>query len=312
MKWRKGTKSRDVIDIRGAAKGSSGTSGAGGGMGGLPIPSGVAGKGGIAGVIVVLVIVSINLLGGGSGSGGGFDIPGAFGVGGTAPGADDPQPIPPGEDPQADLKDFSTYVFDDTQSTWRQTFAADGESYDPAQMVLYSGAVRTDGCGSATSAVGPFYCPADERVYLDLSFYEDMKRQLGASGDFAWAYVIAHEMGHHVQRETGTSSEVERLSRSDPSEANELSVRQELQADCYAGVWASTVFAAGDLEEGDLDEAFNAAEAVGDDRLQKQATGHVDPDSFTHGTSEQRRNWFNRGFESGDPSACDTFGTDQL
>jgi len=312
MKWKRGTKSRDVVDIRGAAKGSSKSGGIGGGTGGLPIPTGVAGKGGVAGVIVVLIIVGINLLGGGSGSGGGFDIPGAFGVGGVAPGANDPQPIPPGEDPQADLKDFSTYVFDDTQSTWRKTFAADGEPYETAQMVLYSGAVRTDGCGSATSAVGPFYCPADERVYLDLSFYEDMRRQLGASGDFAWAYVIAHEMGHHVQRETGTSSEVERLSRSDPSEANELSVRQELQADCYAGVWASTVFAAGDLEDGDLDEAFNAAEAVGDDRLQKQATGHVDPDSFTHGTSEQRRTWFNKGFESGDPSACDTFSADQL
>ncbi len=308
MKWKRGTKSRDVIDIRGASKGPS----AGGGGPRLPIPTGLAGKGGIAGVVVILVVVGINLLSSGGGSGGGFDLPGAFGVGGTAPGADNPQPLPPGEDPQADLKDFSSYVFDDTQDVWEGTFQRSGDPYDTAKLVLYSGAVQTDGCGSATSAVGPFYCPADERVYLDLSFYEDMKRQLGASGDFAWAYVIAHEMGHHVQRMTGTSSEVDRLSRSDPGDANELSVRQELQADCYAGVWASTVFAEGDLEPGDLDEAFTAAEAVGDDRLQEQATGQVDPDSFTHGTSEQRRSWFERGYESGDPADCDTFGAEEL
>jgi predicted metalloprotease len=303
-KWKRGSKSRDVIDIRGASKGSSG------GGSGLPIPGGVGKLGGGAGLIVVLVILGINLLGGGSG--GGFDLPGAFGTGATPPGADNPQPLPPGEDPQADLKDFSSYVFDDTQDVWEGTFDHSGDPYDTAELVLYSGAVQTGGCGGATSAVGPFYCPADERIYLDLSFYEDMKRQLGASGDFAWAYVIAHEMGHHVQRMTGTSTEVDRLSRSDPGDANELSVRQELQADCYAGVWASTVYADGALEPGDLDEAFNAAEAVGDDRLQEQATGEVDPDSFTHGTSEQRRSWFERGYSSGDPADCDTFSVDQL
>ena len=302
MKWRKGTKSRDVIDIRGASKGSSGRGGPQ-----LPIPGGVAGVGGVTGLIIVVIVIGINLIGGGSGGTGGFELPGSFGLGGAAPGADNPQPLPPGEDPQADLKDFSSYVFDDTQDVWERSFAAGGDPYDTAKLVLYSGAVQTDGCGSATSAVGPFYCPGDERVYLDLSFYEDMKRQLGASGDFAWAYVIAHEMGHHVQRQTGTSSEVDRLSQADPAEANELSVRQELQADCYAGVWASTVYAAGDLESGDLDEAFGAAEAVGDDRLQEQATGRVDPDSFTHGTSEQRRTWFQRGYDSGDPADCDTF-----
>jgi predicted metalloprotease len=292
-----------VIDIRGASGGSSG------GGGGLPIPGGLGRIGGGAGLIVVIVIVAINVLGGGSG-GTGFDLPGLGGA--TAPGANDPRPLPPGEDPQAELKDFSAYVFDDAQDVWEGTFDRSGDAYDTAKLVLYSGAVRTDGCGSATSAVGPFYCPADERVYLDLSFYEEMRRQLGASGDFAWAYVIAHEMGHHVQRMTGTSSEVERLSRSDPADANELSVRQELQADCYAGVWAATVYAEGALEPGDLDEAFNAAEAVGDDRLQRQATGSVDPDSFTHGTSEQRRSWFERGYRSGDPGDCDTFSAESL
>jgi predicted metalloprotease len=301
MKWKRGAKSRDVIDIRGASSGSSG------GGRGLPIPGGIGGLGGGAGLIFVLVIVAISLLGGDGGAG----LPGTFG-GATAPGASNPQPLPPGEDPQADLKDFSTYVFDDAQEVWKGTFDRGGQAYERAQLVLYSGAVQTDGCGGATSAVGPFYCPADRRVYLDLSFYADMKRQLGAPGDFAWAYVIAHEMGHHVQRLTGTSYEVDRLSSDDPGDANDLSVRQELQADCYAGVWAGTVFAAGDLEPGDLDEAFTAAEAVGDDRLQQQAGGRVDPDSFTHGTSEQRRHWFETGFRSGDPADCNTFAAEEL
>ena len=301
MKWKK-VKSKDVVDIRGASKGSGA---------GIPIPSGMAGLGGGAGLIVVIVIVAINVFSGGS-SGTGFDLNNAFGTGSSAPGASNPAPLDPSEDPQADLKDFSTYVFEDTQQTWRQTLGAAGDKYDNAQLVLYSGAVSTEGCGSASSAVGPFYCPADERVYLDLSFYDDMERQLGASGDFAWAYVIAHEMGHHVQRLTGTSSQVDKLSSQTPDEANELSVRQELQADCYAGVWAATVFEQGDLEPGDLDEAFGAAESVGDDRLQKQAGGRVNPDSFTHGTSEQRRRWFTTGYESGEPARCDTFSAEAL
>ena len=160
--------------------------------------------------------------------------------------------------------------------------------------------------------MGPFYCPADQRVYLDLSFYEEMANQLAAPGDFAWAYVIAHEMGHHVQQQLGTSDEVSRQERESPEDRNELSVRLELQADCYAGVWGSTVFKQGDLQKGDLQEAFNAAEAVGDDRLQRQATGTVNPDTFTHGTSEQRRRWFDAGYDSGDPGACDTFAADEL
>ena len=154
--------------------------------------------------------------------------------------------------------------------------------------MLYRGAVST-GCGSASSAVGPFYCPADQRVYLDLSFYGDMESELGAPGDFAWAYVIAHEVGHHVQQQRGTSREVSSLQREDPGEANALSVRLELQADCYAGVWAHSVFEAGALDKGDVGEAIRAAGAVGDDRLQKRASGQVNPDSFTHGTSQQRR-----------------------
>jgi hypothetical protein len=311
MKWKrsKGAKGRDTIDIRGADGGSPG---GGLGGGGLQIPGGnIAGAGGGVGLIVVLVIVAIQVFGGGGGSSG-FDIDDVFGTGLQAPGAVNESPIPRGQDPQAELKDFSSYVFGDAQDTWSGTFGREGEGYDRAELVLYDGAVSTGGCGNATSAVGPFYCPADERVYLDLSFYQDMERQLGAPGDFAWAYVIAHEVGHHVQNITGTNDEVAQLEGSDPDSRNELSVRTELQADCYAGVWAATVFAAGDLREGDLDEAFTASEAVGDDRLQEQAGGRVDPDSFTHGTSEQRREWFTRGYESGDPAACDTFSVDEV
>ncbi len=223
----------------------------------------------------------------------------------AAPGANNPEPIPPDEDPDLEFKEFSSYVFNDTQDTWAQTFAQSDEDYDDAKLVIYSGGVSTGGCGSATSAAGPFYCPADSKVYIDLSFYEDMKRQLGASGDFAWAYVIAHEMGHHVQNVSG-------LDAGHGAGAEGDSVRTELQADCYSGVWAATVFEEGALEPGDLDEAFTASEAVGDDRLQEQSGQGVNPDSFTHGTAEQRRTWFENGYESGDPASCDTFAADDL
>lgn len=299
-------KTRDVIDIRGADQPSRGAGGLGGG--GIPLPGGIAGLGGGAGLVVVLVIVAIQVFGGGSV--GGFDIGQILGPGATPPGAENPDPIPAEQDPQKDLKDFSTYVFVDAQDTWKASFRADGEEYERAELVLYSDAVSTGGCGNATSAVGPFYCPADSRVYLDLTFYDDMERQLGARGDFAWAYVIAHEMGHHVQNVTGTNAEVARLERDDPDSANELSVRLELQADCYAGVWAATVFEEGALEPGDLDQAFTAAEAVGDDRLLRQAGQPIDPDSFTHGTSEQRRRWFEAGYSGAAPSVCDTFSVD--
>jgi len=286
MKWKR-VKSRNVIDVRGAASRSGSAPAIGGGLG----------------LVGVLIYLGIQLLGGG-GAGSGFDIEDLLQVSGGAPSAGDPQPIPRSKDPQRDLKDFSVYVFEDAQDSWKRTL---GSGYDAAELVLFGGAVSTDGCGDADSAVGPFYCPADSRVYLDLTFYDDMRRELGASGDFAWAYVIAHEIGHHVQNETGVAAQVDRATREQPGSANELSVRQELQADCYAGVWANSVFAEGALEPGDLDEAFAASEAVGDDRLQRQAGGAIDPDSFTHGTSEQRRRWFEAGYEAADPAACDTF-----
>jgi predicted metalloprotease len=310
MKWKRGKGgNRDVVDVRGA-RGGGGSFGGGGLRGGMPIPGGIGRMGGGAGVVVVIVIVLINVLGGSGG--GGFEIANGFGPQATAPGAENPASIPRSEDPDADLKDFSVYVFEDVQSTWQRTFAAAGRPYSRAKLVLYSGAVSTNGCGSATSAVGPFYCPGDNSVYLDLSFYKQMADQLGASGDFAWAYVIAHEMGHHVQNESGTSAQVAKAGQDEQTGAEGLSVRTELQADCYAGVWASTVYEEGDLDEGDIQEAFGAARAVGDDRLQKQATGTVKPDTFTHGTSQQRRAWFDRGYRSADPRNCDTFAADEL
>jgi uncharacterized protein len=312
VKWKPGKGGdKDVVDIRGAKGGGrSSGGGLGGGMGGLPIPGGVAKMGGGAGLIVVIAVVLISVLGGGSGNG--FEIAEAFGPQTTAPGAENPAPIPRSEDPDANLKDFSVYVFEDVQHTWEKTFAAAGKPYSPAKLVLYSGAVTTHGCGSATSAVGPFYCPGDDSVYLDLSFYKQMQQQLGASGDFAWAYVIAHEMGHHVQDELGVSAQVAKAPRDEQTGAEGLSVRTELQADCYAGVWAATVYKKGDLDEGDIEEAFGAARAVGDDRLQKEQTGTVRPDTFTHGTSAQRRSWFDRGYRSADPGDCDTFSASHL
>jgi uncharacterized protein len=293
MRWRR-VRNPDVIDRRGA------------GGGGLPMGRGGAVGGGL-GVVGVILFLAIQLLGGGSGSA--FDVDTGLGGGGSAPGQ--PAAIPPSEDPERDLKDFSTYVFTDAQKTWEQTFKRAGQPYEHARLVLYRGGVNT-ACGSASSAVGPFYCPGDQIVYLDLSFYGDLQNKLGAGGDFAWAYVIAHELGHHVQQQLGTSEEVTRLRRDQREDANELSVRLELQADCYAGVWGNTVYKQGDLEKGDVREALRAAGAVGDDRLQRQATGDINPDSFTHGTSEQRRSWFEKGYKSGDANACDTFSPDEL
>jgi len=292
MRWKRGS-DRDVIDVRGRGGGTTGMRG-----GRVAIPGGL-------GLVGVIVVVALQLLGGGSGA---FDVPSGFDDTTQAPSGG---ALPAGQDPEADLKGFSSYVFNDAQDTWAKVFADQGRRYERAQLVLYRGGVDT-GCGSASSAVGPFYCPQDQRVYLDLSFYRDMAERLGAPGDFAWAYVIAHEMGHHVQQQLGTSDEVRRLQAEDRSQVNPLSVRLELQADCYAGVWAHHVYQAGDLEAGDVEEALTASEAVGDDRLQREQTGQVRPDTFTHGTSAQRRSWFEKGRGAGEPAACDTFSPDNV
>lgn len=209
---------------------------------------------------------------------------------------------------EQELAEFVSVVLADTEQTWQKIFAQSGKQYEEPVLVLFSQRVSS-ACGSASSAVGPFYCPADRKVYLDLSFFRDLDRQLGAPGDFAQAYVVAHEVGHHIQTVLGISQQVRNAGRGKSAAAvNALSVRQELQADCFAGVWGHAAHRYSNmLEPGDLEEALQAAAAIGDDRLQKRSGGEVVPDSFTHGTSAQRVSWFKRGFESGDMTRCDTF-----
>jgi predicted metalloprotease len=204
-------------------------------------------------------------------------------------------------------------VMADTEDVWNKIFAAQGRTYREPSLVLFSGATRS-ACGLGQAAMGPFYCPADQKAYIDLSFYEDMRTRFRAPGDFAQAYVLAHEVGHHVQNLLGISGQVRDMQRGkSKAAANELSVRLELQADCLAGVWANRADKARNiLEAGDVDEALNAASAIGDDRLQKQTQGRVVPESFTHGTSEQRQRWFRTGLSNGDPDACDTFSASRI
>jgi predicted metalloprotease len=291
MKWRRGARSRDVIDRRGAR-----TSGS---FGSFPaIGAGI----GIPGLIIFVLIM---VLGGGG-------LPeienGLDGLGGGNTRGEDPLE---GPDPDADLVDFMSFVLDDVQNFWGDTFSQNGSEYPRAKLVLFEGSTNS-GCGGATEQIGPHYCPADENVYLDLDFFRELRNRFDAPGDFAQAYVLAHEVAHHVQHVRGISDDVDRASREDPDQANELSVRLELQADCLAGVWAFTAFERSLLESGDLQEGLDAASAVGDDRIQKEATGRINPESWTHGSSEQRTSWFSAGYENGDPNDCDTFSADEL
>jgi len=212
-----------------------------------------------------------------------------------------------------DQRKFVAVVLAETEDVWQEAFRKRGRTYQAPTLVLYSGAVES-ACGMAGSAVGPFYCPSDHKVYLDLSFFEDLRTRFGASGDFAQAYVIAHEVGHHVQTLLGISKKVNELqARVSPSERNKLSVRMELQADCFAGVWARQADQSRQiLEAGDIEEGLNAASAIGDDRIQRKTQGHVVPDAFTHGSSAQRVRWFKLGLESGNLQSCDTFNADRL
>lgn len=209
-----------------------------------------------------------------------------------------------------ELVDFVSVVLANTEDTWTVLFQQMGRQYQKPTLVLFRNSVSS-ACGFAQSAMGPFYCPGDNKLYIDLSFYEDMKTKLGAPGDFAQAYVIAHEVGHHVQNLLGVLAKVNQLQRGkNQAEANQLSVSQELQADCFAGIWGH--YADKDfrmIEEGDLEEALNAASAIGDDNLQQKANGHIRPEAFTHGTSKQRMEWFKRGMDTGDVKACNTFDT---
>ena len=211
------------------------------------------------------------------------------------------------------LADFVSVVLADTEDVWKEQFRAAGQSYREPNLVLFSGAVQS-ACGFAEAAMGPFYCPGDGKVYIDLSFYRELKRNMNAPGDFAQAYVIAHEVGHHVQNLLGLSRQMEAMRRQvSKTEYNRLSVKMELQADCFAGLWAHHAHRARQVvEPGDIDEALNAASQIGDDRLQKQQRGYVTPDSFTHGSSAQRVNWFQRGYQTGRFDSCDTFNAASL
>lgn len=277
MKWQNRQGSENVEDRRGQR------------MGGMGLPLG----GGIGGIVLILVISALT----GTNP---LDLIGALNTpventGGGAPPADDQQ------------SRFISVVLADTEATWREVFRQGGQAYVPPTLVLFSDATQS-GCGLGQSAMGPFYCSLDQKVYLDLSFFRDLDSRFGAPGDFAQAYVVAHEVGHHVQTLLGLSSRVTELrQRSSEREANALSVRQELQADCYAGVWGAYASRSGLLETGDVEEGLNAAAAIGDDRLQQQAQGRVVPESFTHGSSADRVRWFRRGLESGRIDACDTF-----
>lgn len=267
-------------------------------------PGGRVGAGGGVGLIVVIVLALVlgvdpsQLLSSMEGGGTAVEAP-------AGPVRETPE--------EAKRSDFIRVVLADTEDVWNTIFAASGQTYAETTLVLYRDATQSS-CGVGQSAMGPFYCPVDQKVYLDLSFYDDMAGKLGAQGDFAFAYVVAHEVGHHVQTLLGTSAKVQDARRRvSEAEGNELSVRQELQADCYAGVWAyHTEKQKQVLESGDIQEAMNAAAAVGDDRLQQRGQGYVVPESFTHGTSAQRAKWFDRGLKSGDPNQCDTFGAADL
>jgi predicted metalloprotease len=217
--------------------------------------------------------------------------------------------VPPASESPAEAKNVQLvkFVFDTAQATWSKVLSQAGTPWHDAKLVLFRNATQT-GCGVGQTAMGPFYCPVDQKIYIDLAFYDELRTRFGAPGDFAEAYVITHELGHHVQHLLGTDVKVRRAMQQNPDQANALSVALELQADCYAGVWANHTKEENILEPGDIEEGLNAAAAVGDDRIQKQTTGRVNVDSFTHGSSQQRATWFRRGFASGNPESCNTFG----
>jgi predicted metalloprotease len=265
---------------------------------GSRVRAGRVAGGGVAATIVVVLVAQLF----------GVDVSGLIGGGQSAPRSDQPNP-PSGPDPDAELVDFVNFVLKDIQDTFDMKFKAAGKEYRHAARVMFTSAVDT-GCGRSSAAIGPFYCPPDEHAYIDLSFYRELRQRFGAPGDFAQAYVLAHEIGHHLQNVLGTERRTESIGRG--RTRNETSVRVELQADCYAGVWAHAAQGRRILEAGDLDEALTAATAIGDDRLQKQAGREVHPETFTHGSSEQRVRWFRRGFEAGELDACDTFSARQL
>jgi predicted metalloprotease len=284
MRWTPGGRSSDLEDRRGSGGGFGGFGG--GGM-----------RMGLGGALVLLVLSLVfkqNFF--------------ALLSGGGAADAGDPTAAGPvASTPEEEKRvDFVSFVLDDAQNTWAKLFQDRGKPYEHAKLVLFRDAIQS-ACGFAQAATGPFYCPGDEKVYIDLGFYDELQRRFGAPGDFAQAYVLAHELGHHVQRLMGTEAQVREAQQRQPDAANDLSVRLELQADCYAGVWGHETAQRDILEQGDVEEGLGAAAAVGDDRIQRMQGQGVHPEGFTHGSSEQRASWFKRGFQSGRPEDCDTF-----
>ena len=301
MLWRGRRQSDNIEDLRGRGGGLGG--GFGGGPGRLRIPIGRTGGGGLSGILILVVL---------------FFALKACGI--------DPMAVLTGEDPTMgreegggavtqqgqsagsdEMKQFVGTVLAETEDVWNGIFKAEGLQYQEPTLAMFEGTVRS-ACGFASSASGPFYCPGDHKLYLDTAFFDQLDRQFGASGDFAQAYVIAHEVGHHVQNLTGILPKFNQMRQSmDEVQANEMSMRVELQADCFAGVWAHFTDQKGLLETGDIEEALNAAQQIGDDTLQRRTQGYVVPESFNHGTSEQRQTWFARGFKNGRLQDCDTF-----
>ena len=285
MRWTPGGPSKNLDDLRGSTGGGRMIGGRGMGIGGALI------------ALVLSLVFGVNIFDGS----GGTPVPQQ-----TAPG-DVQQPVSSSAEEEKRVQ-FVSFILDDVQQTWTTLLPKAGEQYRDARLAVFRDGVQT-GCGDAPAAVGPFYCPVDQRVYLDLSFFDELSQRFGAPGDFAQAYVIAHELGHHVQHLLGIEQRVRQLQESRPGSANQLSVALELQADCFAGVWGNSTSQRKLLENGDVDEALGAASAVGDDRLQSKMTGSIRPDKFTHGSAAQRAQWFRRGLESGDPNSCDTFGS---
>jgi predicted metalloprotease len=306
MRWRGREQSNNIEDRRGQGGGFGGGFGRGGGFGfpggssrggpGLGFPTG--GRSGGIGIVGVLILLGVLWFSG-------VDLSQILGGGGGSPVSTQPSGqvgAPTDEEGQ-----FVATVLADTEDTWGRLFQEGGKRYRDPTLVLFEGQVQS-ACGFASAATGPFYCPGDQKLYIDLSFFDELSRQFGAPGDFAQAYVIAHEVGHHVQNQLGILPQVDaERRRASRAEANRLSVQLELQADCLAGVWAHDADAKGLVEVGDIDEALNAASQIGDDTLQKKSQGYVVPDSFTHGTSAERSRWFKRGYQQGSVDSCDTF-----
>ena len=278
MRWTRSGRSANLEDRRGMRLG--------GGMG--------MGIGGTVVLLVLSLIFGRDLLSGAGGGGGVGAVP-----------AQDAGPYV-GTPEEEEQIDFLSAVLDDAQATWGRIFSQAGQQYQDARLVVFKDAVQS-ACGIGQSATGPFYCPGDQQVYLDVGFFQELQSRFGASGDFAQAYVLAHEIGHHVQHQLGIDEQVRAAQQRSPEDANELSVRLELQADCYAGVWGHETSGRVALESGDAEEGLNAAAAIGDDRIQRMSGGMVSPESFTHGSSAQRVDWLRRGLQSGRVETCDTF-----